>query len=330
MSSISGDLSTNLTSVWLTDSSGLTTDLHGSNDLTNDGVTLTTGTQGDAGDFELGEADKLTISDGSASGLEFGSSDFTIGLIFTPESQPATNTNMGLVSKSSADAGYFLDYRDDGGVKKIRFATGNGGGFDIMQINQTFSNATTYFIMVVKSGTSAEIFVNNSSIGSGTVTGTITGDTGAFTIGDSSGTGDPVDGVINQVIVWNGIALDSTARSTWYNSGSGISYAVSYTLEADSGSFTLSGQNLGLLANRSLSLVSGSFTLAGQDVGVLAGRVLVLESGSFSFAFQDSGLDFAGWGNTSKVSSVWSDTSKVSSTWVDDSKNSSSWTNDSK
>jgi hypothetical protein len=63
-----------------------------------------------------------------------------------------------------------------------------------------------------------------------------------------------------------------------------------YTLTADSGSFTLTGQTVDLLASRLLSAASGTYTLTGQDVSLLRGLLLAADSGGFTLAGQDVGL----------------------------------------
>jgi hypothetical protein len=63
-----------------------------------------------------------------------------------------------------------------------------------------------------------------------------------------------------------------------------------YTLTADSGSFTLTGQTVGLLASRLLDAASGSYTLTGQDVDLLRGFLLSAASGGFTLTGQDVGL----------------------------------------
>lgn len=221
MSSIQGDLSTNLVSVWLTDSSGLTTDLHGSNDLSNGGVTLTTGVQGDAGDFEeSGGGDELTISHASQTNLNMGGNDFSIAFWLNLESAPGDKYRF--VSKQGPDAGYVVDYTGT----NLRFYTGNGSSFNVHQESQTFSNSTDYHVVVTKSGTTSTIYVNGSSLGTGTMASTITDSTTEFIMGNETGGGDAMDGVINQMCVWRGTALSSGNVSTLYNSGSGIPYAA--------------------------------------------------------------------------------------------------------
>ena len=65
---------------------------------------------------------------------------------------------------------------------------------------------------------------------------------------------------------------------------------ATYTMTADSGSFTLTGQTVGLLASRLLSALNGSFTHTGQDVGLLTSRLIAADSGAFTLTGQDAAL----------------------------------------
>ena len=80
-------------------------------------------------------------------------------------------------------------------------------------------------------------------------------------------------------------------RVDWYIGAS--EYVVSgptYTLTCQSGSFTLTGTNVGLLSSRLLTCQSGSFTLTGQNVGLSYNRVLSCSSGGFNLTGQDIDL----------------------------------------
>lgn len=63
-----------------------------------------------------------------------------------------------------------------------------------------------------------------------------------------------------------------------------------YTLTAESGSFTLTGNDVNLLVGRTLTADAGTFTLTGQDVNLLVGRVLTAETGQFTLTGNDANL----------------------------------------
>lgn len=66
---------------------------------------------------------------------------------------------------------------------------------------------------------------------------------------------------------------------------------VSYTLTADSGSFTITGAAADLDADRKLVASSGTFTLTGTDVSLIAGLSLAAESGTFTLTGTAADLD---------------------------------------
>lgn len=63
-----------------------------------------------------------------------------------------------------------------------------------------------------------------------------------------------------------------------------------YTLTAESGSYTLTGQNAGLYVTRVITADSGSYTLTGQSASLVASRVLTADSGSYTLTGDNAGL----------------------------------------
>ena len=64
----------------------------------------------------------------------------------------------------------------------------------------------------------------------------------------------------------------------------------SYTLSANSGSYSLTGQTAGLLKNSLVSCSAGSYTLTGTDAGVFYNHVVTIDSGSYTLSLTDAGL----------------------------------------
>lgn len=74
-----------------------------------------------------------------------------------------------------------------------------------------------------------------------------------------------------------------------------IGYALetsgaTYTLAFDSGTYTLTGQAVGLTAQRSLALNTGSYALTGNDVSLLFNRTLAIDTGSYALTGNDTSL----------------------------------------
>ena len=84
-----------------------------------------------------------------------------------------------------------------------------------------------------------------------------------------------------------GIAYERKPRSRALRAPSG---GGSFTLTADAGTFTLSGQNAGLLAGRSVAASQASFALSGQNAGLIFNRSVIASVGSFSLSGQDATL----------------------------------------
>ena len=70
----------------------------------------------------------------------------------------------------------------------------------------------------------------------------------------------------------------------------GVEAVGGYTLNAESGSYGLTGQAVGLLANRKVLAASGSYAVIGTAAALLRGYRLPAGSGSFNLAGQDVGL----------------------------------------
>jgi len=72
-------------------------------------------------------------------------------------------------------------------------------------------------------------------------------------------------------------------RLGWqYEATSGI------IINAESGTFTLTGQDAGLLADRNIIAESGNFSLSGQDAELLTNRLIQADSGTFILSGQEA------------------------------------------
>lgn len=71
-----------------------------------------------------------------------------------------------------------------------------------------------------------------------------------------------------------------------------VSTTGAYVLTAETGSYTLSGQDADLLFNRLLTADVGAYTVAGQDANLIRGYTLVAETGGYVYTGQDAALLF--------------------------------------
>lgn len=72
--------------------------------------------------------------------------------------------------------------------------------------------------------------------------------------------------------------------------GQAATLAASRQLALDVGSYTVTGNSAGLLASRLLNLDTGNYTLTGNDAGIIVGRLLSAGSGSYTVTGNDAGL----------------------------------------
>lgn len=66
--------------------------------------------------------------------------------------------------------------------------------------------------------------------------------------------------------------------------------ATNYTLAADGGAFTLTGNNAGLRVSRSLVAAGGSYAFTGSDAGLRVSRRVVAASGAFTLTGDNATL----------------------------------------
>jgi len=76
--------------------------------------------------------------------------------------------------------------------------------------------------------------------------------------------------------------LDSQPRKYWFTAGA----AAAYTLAVATGTFTLTGNAVGLLAARKITVALGTFTLTGQAVGLFKGYKATVAVGTFTLTGQ--------------------------------------------
>lgn len=67
---------------------------------------------------------------------------------------------------------------------------------------------------------------------------------------------------------------------------------TAYSLTADVGTYTLTGQNADLYYNRAVSADAGAYSLTGQAASLLRDSLLSLDAGSYAITGQDASLDY--------------------------------------
>lgn len=288
-----------------------TTDLIGSNTLTNTGsVTFTAGKIDNGANLGTSNSSKK-LSTGNDLGI---TGDYSISFWAKILTVPGSGTIYYLAV--FGDAGRHIEhavaYGNSAGTKRIYTHVWEGGvtDTDTSFYNVDLGTADFYhFVWTYKDSTKAGIlYLNGTNRASGTFANGTTGGADNFELGYSFRfLGGWASAHIDEVGVWNR-ELTSTEASDLYNSGSGIQPT----------------QNLSLVAE------AGSFTLTGIDAVVGRAMTLVADVGSFILTGFDALFSRTGWINTPKNTSTWTNTSKNSSSWSNTSKNTSTWTNTDK
>ena len=150
-----------------------------SNDLTDNNTTPSaTGLVGDAIDPENANTEYLSITDATQSGLGF-TGDFSWSMWIKPESQPASTDQMGLVGKWATDDGaYIMTIWNNAGTYRVRTNLYDDGAPSTnVPVNFTTNLGTgvwKHLVWTVDVGATdsvGELWVNGTSVGSGTYTG---------------------------------------------------------------------------------------------------------------------------------------------------------------
>lgn len=217
-------LSTGLLSFWqLGEASGSRADGIGSNTLTDNGsVGQTTGVQGDAADFD--GTNYLNRTGASSTSLE-GMTDLSISLWTKPDLL-ASDALVSKYDNGNAKRQYEINLPATGDIT-VFIGTSTGSTAHNVTKSASLTTGTTYHIIMTFDGSSStvEIFVDGSSIGTGTVTATAINSAGApFAIGargELAVGGQNYDGSINNVGIWDKV-LSAGEISDLYGSGSGL------------------------------------------------------------------------------------------------------------
>lgn len=211
----------------LDESSGNASDSVASNTLTNNNtVTYAPEKINNGAVFAAASSQSLSITDASQTGLDL-TGDFSFNFWFNPASQPGTDTAQVLFAKwltTGNQRSYGFQYRDDGGTKNLGIVTSvDGSATTFNSVNQTLTNGTLYMITVTKTGTSATIYVNASSIGTAGTSATQFNSTAGFYLGSLDGTAQFLNGAEDEVGIWSRV-ITGTEITELYNGGAGNQY----------------------------------------------------------------------------------------------------------
>lgn len=223
-------LSTDLVACWeLDEDSGVRADSYtGDLNLTDNNTVLSGTINGVTGaDFEVDNDESLSRAYSSGNGLDI-SGDASFAFWWKPETaiRAAFAGRVGAVGNRS----FYIQYTGAGHFD-FNVWTAKDGGVTGLRVNQSISAGTEYFVVMTLDASAGTftLYINGSSVGSDTDSGTIGGPAGDatadFYMSSYNGTTLPVDGVMSRFGVWSRL-LDSTDVTALYNSGSGIPCAA--------------------------------------------------------------------------------------------------------
>lgn len=215
-------LATNLVSYWeMEEASGTRVDSHASADLTdNNTVGQGTGIQGNCADLESTNSEYFSVTDSTLA----IANNFSVSLWFKQES---ASTQVLFEKGDGSDPNVnYRGYVTAGG--DVNFSCIVSGSFVTAQTSSTpVSIGNWYHFVGVKrsSGTGIELYLNGSSVATGSGTGAAVNNTAhEFKIGGRrSPINLPWDGLIDEFGIWSRV-LSTSDISTLYNSGAGIPY----------------------------------------------------------------------------------------------------------
>lgn len=280
----------------LNESSGNAVDALGSNDFTQTGsISSTTGVFGNCRVLD-GIEDSKYFSHADNSTLSFGDIDFAICFWAYYASFPAGFRIF--VKGTASDPEIQCRYSGGDGIRfEVWSASGATGVHEAAEDSAGFPSTATwywYFMCHDSSANQIRMYRNNVLTQQTAHSAGVWDGSGQFNIGTGIiGQQRTFNGRLQQFLVWKNKIPDSTERAEIYNSGSGKAWpwsAASYTLAADYGLFTLTGQSASLLAARTLTADYGTFAITGQAANLLAARILTAAQGAFTLTGQDAAL----------------------------------------
>jgi len=178
---------------------------NGNNLTDNNTVLYAAGKIGKAADFESDNSEYLSITDAAQTGLDI-TGEITIALWFKLETLGITKSFVSKYLTTGDKRCYKLVF-NDADNKIYFFVSPDGVGASSAITASTFSVGTWYHVVATLNQTTDEmqIYINGSADGSAvSFTSNISDKDAAFCIGSAdNGAAEYMDGLIDEVIVWN-------------------------------------------------------------------------------------------------------------------------------
>ena len=166
-----------------------------------------------------------SLFDSSPSNFSPGSNSFSFSF-WVKFSPTAGGDYEGLLAKGvigPSDVEWMV-YRQ--GDNTLRFSVSpNGSTLTTVTWASTLSTGTWYFVAGEWDGTNIKLSVNGATFQTTSFSGTIHSNANQFDMGLISGSGNPLNGSIDEVGIWMGRALTQTEVGQLYNGGAGLPFS---------------------------------------------------------------------------------------------------------
>lgn len=216
-----------------------------------------------------------------------------------------SGTNSFAIYQSQSDATYVFVVGPRG--------TGGGNSFvpSFNSVGNLVDNQLDRFVLQVINGSQSSGVVDyvlwrNGVRFTTASTATFGSHTSAiFRVGARETGADPFEGLIGDLRMWSRVLSDGEAEAESTLPEAYALYAPqriwvpavvaggAYTLTAEQGSYTLTGQAAGTLYSRSMPADQGSYALTGQAAGLAKGILLTADQGSYALSGQAANFSLA-------------------------------------
>lgn len=196
-------------------------------------------------------------------------------------------------------------------------------------------------ITFVYNGSNYKSYVNGKRVDVWSTSFSVSNNNANVNIGDYSHTGAHYyfKGNIQEVALFHR-ALSDKEISDYYSWITGVKrtgiygiLSAAYELIMETGSFTLSGQAVGLQRALQLIMSAGAYTLTGVAVTLSKTYQMALDVGSYILTGFNAILNIPGqisWSSVNKTATNWDNKNKNTSNWSNSNKNTSNWINKNK
>jgi hypothetical protein len=148
--------------------------------------------------------------------FDFGTGDFTYAFWMKPKNTSGYYT---IIDTGYPTAGAFLLQFTVPNIVVI-----NISGVSIYTKTLSITPDTWYYIVVRRIVGNLEMFVNGASIGAVSFSGSVSCPAPSMLVGEYSGGGQNLDGVLDEVGIWNNRGLTNDEIIVLYNGGDGLQY----------------------------------------------------------------------------------------------------------